>query len=89
MKQILKLFKHKKKHNISGTVTTAGTDIDGKYSITIQEIDDIPCLCVHKCKIEGGLHWSTMNEDSFLIGIPILPILVLCNSRPHLIRREK
>lgn len=85
----MKLFKPKKKHNVSGHVTTAGTDIDGQFSITIQEIDDVPCLCVHKCKIEGGLHCTTMNEKSFLIGIPIRPIVEMCNSRPWLIKREK
>ena len=89
MKQILKFFKRKKKHNVSGFVITAGIDIDERYSITIQEIDDIPCLCVHKCDIKGGLHWSTMDEKSFLIGIPIHPILEMCNSRPWLIKSEK
>lgn len=89
MRQILKLFKRKKKHNVSGVATTAGIDIDGRYSITIQEIDDIPCLCVHKCEIKGGLHGTTMNEKSFLIGIPIRPILEMCNSCPWLIKKEE
>ena len=89
MRQILKLLKRRKKHSVSEFVTTAGTDIDGRYSITIQEIDDIPCLCVHKCKIEGGLHWSMMDEKSLLIGIPIRPILDICNSTPWLYFKEE
>ena len=40
-------------HIVSNMCTTAGTDIDGRYSVTIQDVDGEECICVHKCHVRG------------------------------------
>ena len=68
----------KKKHDVGGLAITAGTDLDGKKSITLQMVDGERCICVHKCKIEGGLHWSKMDASTLEVAIPyedIIPLL--------------
>lgn len=64
------MFKRKTKHEITSVTITAGTDLDGKKSIALQEVDGIKCICVHKCKVHGGLHWSKMDEDTLELAIP-------------------
>lgn len=58
-----------KKIKMGSTVTTAGVTDDGKYSLAINEIDGERRLAVHKCDINGGLHWSTMDESSLVTYI--------------------
>lgn len=53
----------------SGLVTTAGVTHDGKYSLAINEVNGEPCLCVHRCDRRGGLHYSSMNNDSLVTAI--------------------
>ena len=49
--------------------TTAGVTEDGLYSLAINEVNGEPCLCVHKCEIKGGLHYSSMDDDSLVTAI--------------------
>ena len=68
----------KEKHSITSVTITAGTDLDGKKSIVLQEVDGVKCICVHKCKVEGGLHLSKMDSSTLEIAIPyehIIPLL--------------
>ena len=51
------------------TITTAGVTKDGKYSLAINEVDGEPCLCVHRCEVRGGLHYSSMDDDSLVTAI--------------------
>ena len=60
----------RKKHEITSITFTAGTDLDRKKSIAIQEVDGVKCVCVHKCRVIGELHFSTMDEKSLEIAIP-------------------
>lgn len=53
----------------SGTVTTAGVTFDGKYALAINEINGEPCLCVHRCDRRGGLHLSTLDNDSLVTAM--------------------
>lgn len=53
----------------SGTTTTAGATFDDKYSLAINEVNGEPCLCVHKCDRRGGLHWSSMDNDSLVTAL--------------------
>jgi len=50
----------------SSTVTTAGATYDGRYSLSVNEVDGMPCLCLHKCELRGGLHYSTLDEKSLV-----------------------
>lgn len=50
-------------------ITTAGVTQDGKYSLAISELDGEPCLCIHRCAVKGGLHYSTMDDRSLVTGI--------------------
>ena len=59
-----------KKHTITSITITAGIDLDGRKSIAIQEVDGVKCICVHKCKTVGELHYSTMDEKSLKVAIP-------------------
>ena len=36
------------KHRTGGTILTLGLDIDQKHTITLQEVDDVWCVCLHK-----------------------------------------
>ena len=59
-----------KKMKITGcTITTAGVTKDGKYSLALCEVDGEPCLCLHKCEVRDGLHYSPMNDDSLITAI--------------------
>ena len=69
----------KKKHEITSVTITAGTDLDGKKSILLQEVDGVKCICVHKCTIRGGLHWTKGNEDSLELAIPYESLIPLLN----------
>ena len=48
------------------TVTTAGVTYDGRYSLSVNEVDGMPCLCLHKCELRDGLHYSTLDEKSLV-----------------------
>lgn len=76
------------KHNVGGTVLTLGLDLDSEHTITLQEVDNIPCVCVHKHHEDGGLHWSKMNADTFELGIPVENIIKYCSERPHMLTEE-
>lgn len=57
----------KRQCRITGsTVTTAGVTYDGKYSLSVNEVDGMPCLCLHKCELRDGLHYSTLDEKSLV-----------------------
>lgn len=61
-----------KKPKITGScLVTAGVTADGQYSLAIQEVDGRNCLCVHKCEVVDGLHWSTMDDKSLVTCIGI------------------
>lgn len=53
----------------SGMLTTAGVTYDDKYSLAINEVNGEPCLCVHRCDRRGGLHLSTMDNDSLVTAM--------------------
>ena len=78
----------KSKHKIGGTVLTLGLDLDSEHTITLQEVDDIPCVCIHKHHEDGGLHWSKMNDETFELGIPVENIIKYCSERPHMLTEE-
>jgi hypothetical protein len=79
---------NKTKHNIGGTILGLGLDLDSNYSITLQEVDDIPCVCVHKHNEDGGFHWSKFNNETFELAIPVERIIKYCAERPHLVPEE-
>jgi len=59
-----------KKLKVTGCqITTAGVTKDGKYSLAINEIDGEPCLCIHRCTVKGGWHYSTMDDKSLVTAI--------------------
>jgi hypothetical protein len=76
------------KHNVGGTVLTLGLDLDSEHTITLQEVDNIPCVCVHRHHEDGGLHWSKMNDETFELGIPVENIIKYCSERPHMLTEE-
>ncbi len=76
------------KHNVGGTVLTLGLDLDSKHTITLQEVDNIPCVCVHRHHEDGGLHWSKMNDETFELGIPVENIIKYCSERSHMLTEE-
>ena len=76
-KPLIDMFKKKTKHKITSVTITAGTDLDGKKCIDIQEVDGIKCICVHKCKVIDGLHYTKMNEESLELAIPYEPLIPL------------
>ncbi len=90
----MKLFKKKKKetvhpkHNVDGTVLTLGLDLDSKYSVTLQEVDSIPCICLHKHYYDSGQHWSEMNGKTLEAAVPVERILKYCAERPHRLTHE-
>lgn len=61
----------KKPKITSPRIVTAGVTADGRYSLAINEVDGRDCLCVHKCEVVGGLHWSAMNDKSLVTCIGI------------------
>jgi len=75
-------------HKIGGTVLTLGLDLDSEHTITLQEVDDIPCVCIHKHHEDGGLHWSKMDAETFELGIPVENIIKYCSERPHMLTGE-
>lgn len=75
-------------HKIGGTVLTLGLDLDSEHTITLQEVDDIPCVCIHKHHEDGGLHWSKMNAETFELGIPVENIIKYCSERQHMLTEE-
>lgn len=76
------------KHNVGGTVLTLGLDLDSEHTITLQDVDNIPCVCVHHHCEDGGLHWSKMNAETFELGIPVENIIKYCFERPHMLTEE-
>lgn len=61
-----------KKPKITGsTIVTAGCTADGRYSLTINQVDGRYCLCVHKCDVRGGMHWSAMDDKSLVTCIDV------------------
>jgi len=61
------MARRSRKFNITGCqVTTAGVTSDGRYSLAINEVNGVPCLCVHKCTLKGGLHMSAMDDKSLV-----------------------
>lgn len=50
-------------------VTTAGVTLDGKYSLAINEVNGAPCLCIHRCEVRDGLHFSSMDDASLVTAI--------------------
>lgn len=57
---------------------TGGVDIEGKYSIMLHKVDDVPCICVHECEVIGGWHYTKANEDSLVCVILAKNIVALC-----------
>ena len=76
------------KHKVGGTVLTLGLDLDSEHTITLQDVDDMPCVCVHKHTEEGGMHWSKMNNETLELAIPVKNIIKHCSERPYLLPEE-
>lgn len=69
------------KHKTSRTFITAGLDIDNKYSVLLQTVDGLPSIALHKCREEGGLHYTKGNDESLEIAIPLERIVKLAIER--------
>ena len=78
----------KPEHKLGGTVLTLGLDLDSEHTITLQEVDNVPCVCVHHHREDSGLHWSKMNAETFELGIPVENIIKYCSERPHMLTEE-
>ena len=82
MKKFFDWFRKKSNRNVSRkTVITAGTDLEGKYSLSMQEVNDVWCICVHKCEIRGGFHYTSFDNNTLVCAIPIKGIVNLCMER--------
>lgn len=57
---------------------TGGVDIEGKYSIMLHEVDDVPCICVHQCEVRNGRHYTKANKESLVCAIPAKDVVALC-----------
>lgn len=62
----------------SGMTITAGTDLQGKYSLALREVNNVWCICVFKCRIRGGLHYTKFSPEELVCAIPIKEILDVC-----------
>ena len=52
-------------------MTTAGVSADNKYSLTIQKYNGKSCLCIHKCSVQDGMHYSKCNNKSLITAISL------------------
>lgn len=85
----MKLFKNLfKKRNIKlGCILVmAGTDIEGRYSVCFQEVNDIWCICVYKCKVINGLHYFHSDERKLVCAIPLKRIVDLTLLKKSLLK---
>lgn len=57
---------------------TGEVDIEGKYSIMLHKVDNVPCICVHQCEELDGWHYTKANEDSLVCAIPAKKVVELC-----------
>jgi hypothetical protein len=84
MKWFKNLFK-KRNVELGFTLVTAGTDIEGRYSVCLQEVNDVWCICVYKCEVINGLHYFNSDERKLVCAIPLKRIFNLALSRKHLL----
>ena len=75
-------------HKIGASVLTLGLDLDSEHTITLQEVDGIPCVCVHKHHEDSGLHMSKMNDETFELGMPVERIIKHCFEYQYLLTEE-
>ena len=85
MKRLINLFKKKNKRKVDDFVITAGTDIERKYSLSFQKVNDVWCLCVHKCEIMGGLHYTNFSNKTLVVAIHLKGIIDLYDFKKHML----
>ena len=69
------------KHKTGDMYITAGQDIDNKYSVLLQKVDGVPCIALHKCHERGGLHYTSGDDKSLFLAIPLKSIVKLAIER--------
>lgn len=77
MEWLRNLFRKKDNRKVGSWVITAGTDIERKYSLSFQKVNDVWCICVHKCEIIGGLHYSNFSDKTLVVAIPLKDVIDL------------
>ena len=76
------------KHNVGGIVLTLGLTVDQDYTVTLQDVDSVPCVCLHTHSKSDGYHWSTMDKDSLATAIPVNNIIKNCAQHPAMVTEE-
>ena len=66
------------------TLVTAGTDIEGRYSVCFQEVNDVWCICAYKCEVINGLHYFNSDERKLVCAIPLKGIVNLALAKKSL-----
>ncbi len=71
MKEAKMASEDRRLHLSKNISVTAGTTMDGKFSLAVNWIEgaESPCLCLHKCDERGGLHYSTLDNSSIVTAI--------------------
>lgn len=57
----------KEERKLGGMFVTLGTDLEGKFSWCIREVDGVKCVVIHEAK-EGN---TFFNEKDYVTAIPV------------------
>ena len=83
MKWFKNLFK-KRNVKLGFTLVTAGTDIEGRYSVCFREVNDVWCICAYECEVINGLHYFNSDERKLVCAIPLKGIVNLALAKKSL-----
>lgn len=85
MKWLRNLFRKKNPRKVDSWVITAGTDLERKYSLSFQKVNDVWCICVHKCEIRGGLHYTNFSDKTLVVAIPLKRVVDLYEMKRYML----